>query len=149
MHLKCSSRTLRTVGAVILFAPLCGCGFGGAGAPAPTAENGRKSVEVALDAWKAGKPQGPIAGSNPAVSAIDRDWRGKQQLAGYEILREEKAGEERNAKFVVKITLAKPALTKEVTYVVVGNGPSWVFREEDYAQSINMDDGGAKRPGAR
>ena len=142
-------RAARSLGLIVFSAPLFGSGCGGASAPAPTAENGRKSVEVALSAWKAGKPQGPVAGSNPAVSAIDHDWGGKQELSAFEIVREETSRDESKTKFVVKLTMSKPAITKEVSYVVIGNGPSWVFREEDYAQSINMDDSGAKKPGGR
>jgi hypothetical protein len=129
---------------LLSLAPLGGLGCGGASAPAPTSENGRKSVSVALEAWKAGKPAGAISGSNPAVSVIDHDWGDKKVLSAFEILREETASDEQKTKFIVKLTLGKPSTTKEVAYFVIGNGPSWVFREEDYAQSINMDDGAPK-----
>ena len=142
-------RTFRwalSAGLLIGLAPVSGCGLASSGTTAatPTTQNGRKALEAALDAWKAGKPIGTVPGAEPAVNVVDRDWQAGQQLSSYEILREEPANPER--KFAVKLTTSKPTATsKEVFYVIVGNGPSWVFREEDYAQSINMDDG-ASRP---
>jgi hypothetical protein len=145
-----NSARVRAIWLIMVLIPLGAFGCGNTSAPAPTSENGRKSVEVALEAWKAGKPAGVIAGSNPSVSVTDHDWGEKQALAAFEILREEpSSADERKTKFVVKLTLGKPSTTKEVAYIVIGNGPSWVFREEDYAQSINMDDGGPKKGNKR
>jgi hypothetical protein len=134
-------RMSRALWAVLLLAPLCGCGFsGGSAATMPTVENGRKAIEVALSAWKAGKKPEPIQDSDPKIGGIiDRDWQTGEQLTSFEVLREESSSPEK--KFVVKLALAKASAPKEVNYVVIGTGPCFVFREEDYAQSINMDAG--------
>ncbi len=111
MRLHENSARLSAIKLILALAPFAGFGCGGASAPAPTSENGRKSVEVALEAWKAGKPAGAIDGSNPAVSVIDHDWGDKQVLSAFEILREETSSDEKKTKFVVKLTLGQPSST--------------------------------------
>ena len=40
---------------------------------------------------------------------------------------------------MVKLTYAAPAAEVEAVYVIVGASPIAVFREEDYARTLNMD----------
>ena len=39
----------------------------------------------------------------------------------------------------IQVTANLPAASTEATYVVVGNSPIAVFREEDYNRTLNMD----------
>jgi hypothetical protein len=62
---------------------LAGCG-GGSG-PLPSSTQARQAVEVALDAWKAGKPASSLAGREPRIEAVDFEWRAGEALTGYSL----------------------------------------------------------------
>jgi len=97
----------------------------------------RKSLETALDAWKAGKPPDAIGAAEPAISAQDTLWQSGKKLQQYEIVGPEK-GDDQNLRFRVRLTLAGETAPKEVVYVVLGKDPIWVFSEEDYGKTSGM-----------
>lgn len=87
---------------------------------------------------------GTIAGAEPAIEVVDSSWQGGRKLASFEILREE--GGEQDRRFVVRLhhpvaPREKSPEEEEVPYRVIGKGPTWVYREEDYARVLNMDNG--------
>jgi hypothetical protein len=42
-----------------------------------------------------------------------------------------------------------PGAAEDARYMVVGTGPIWVYREEDYQRMINMDNSPTTRPASR
>ena len=97
----------------------------------PKPDQARKALEAALTSWRNGDAAGAVPGSkNPRVNVMDSAWQGGQKLAGFEILREESAGQGPRI-FVVRLTPADGA-PQEVRYCVIGIDPLIVAREEDY-----------------
>ncbi len=105
----------------------------------PSDESARTALEAALSSWRDGKKPGPIAGASTSAEIHDSRWSLGDRLASYEILGEEKNGAE--MKFNVRLTLSQPAGVREVQYYVLGRDPVMIFRDEDYARNINMDNG--------
>lgn len=103
----------------------------------PAGELARKSLETALDAWKAGKALDAIGAANPAISAQDTLWQQGKKLQQYEIVGPEQ-GDDQNLRFRVRLTLVGEPAPKEIVYVVLGKDPIWVFSEEDYAKTSGM-----------
>jgi hypothetical protein len=103
----------------------------------PTADRARSALEAALTAWTEGKKPGLIAGTDPPVQAVDNDWTNGRKLAGFEILGEQPS--ESDKRFVVKLNYADAAAAVQAVYVVLGVSPVHVFREEDFARTMNMD----------
>lgn len=122
--------------APLMLLALVGCGS--SADVNPSADLARASLERALATWKEGGPPGTIAGAEPTVEVVDSAWRNGQKIEGFEIIGEEKS--ETDKRFVVRLKQPKPAEDKEVTYVVLGRGPVWVYRDEDFVRSMNMDD---------
>jgi hypothetical protein len=121
--------------AVLLPLLASGCGQGGA---MPTDQVARTSLEAALNAWRDGAKPGTIAGAQPAVQAVDTTWAKGQRLKSYEIVREESSATEK--RFTVQLLLSEPAGSLEAQYDVIGQGPVWVYRHEDYVRNMNMED---------
>jgi hypothetical protein len=123
--------------ALASFIGASGCGAGGGGV-LPSDQVARASLEAALSAWRDGKTPGTIAGVEPPLEVVDTPWRQGKKLASYEILREEPGTTEK--RFAVRLDLKEPASKQEVQYVVLGRGPVWVYRDEDYTRAMNMED---------
>jgi hypothetical protein len=122
----------------LLLLPCAGCGGANGGYDVnPPADVARAALEQSLNAWRGGGKPGTIEGASPPVQVVDSAWQGGQQLAGYEIVGEE-AGE-MDKRFTVRLSLKKAAKPKEVRYIVLGRGPVWVYRDEDYQRMLNMD----------
>lgn len=90
----------------------------------------KQALETALNAWKAGRPAGAIDGT-PQIEAYDRRWQAGDKLAGFEITGED-VNAEGHRRFNVKLTMRQPAGVVETKYVVLGENPISVHREEDY-----------------
>jgi hypothetical protein len=103
----------------------------------PGADRARAALDAALAAWKSGGKPGDIPGTDPPVQAVDNDWTNGRKLAGFEVLREEPS--ESDKRFAVRLTYAAPPATTEAVYIVLGASPIHVFRAEDYARTLNMD----------
>lgn len=136
---------IRVVLAPVFVVFSAGCGEGHA-RYTPTANEARSSLEAALTAWRAGKPYGPVD-STPPVTMVDSIWQNGQELESFEI------GDQQNAddgtkQFLVKIKLKKAKGSDEIRYVVNGRDPVWVYREDDYKRTLNMDNSpiGAPQP---
>jgi hypothetical protein len=97
----------------------------------PKPDQARKALEAALTSWKNGDAAGTVPGTkNPRVDVMDSAWQTGQKLAGFEILREESAGQGPRV-FVVRLT-PSGGTPQEVRYCVIGIDPMIVAREEDY-----------------
>lgn len=132
--------------ALVLAAGGCGNQRGSA----PSDEVARTALDAALKTWRDGGMPGAVAGTDPPVQVLDTPWAQGDRLASYEILGEEAGAAAVEKQFNVRLVLAKPERTEEVTYHVIGQGPVMVFRDEDYRRNINMEDGPKlTRPGNR
>jgi hypothetical protein len=129
--------------ALALLATCPGCGSG-AGAYTPSAQTARQSLEAALTAWQEGKPPGRIDATNPPVQVVDSAWQAGEKLSRFEVLREEESDDTKQ--FTVRLEMKTPAGQKEVHYVVHGLEPVWVYREEDFARALNMDNNPPPKP---
>jgi hypothetical protein len=126
---------------LVVVAALTGCGDSST-KHQPTASTARAALDSALTAWKSGEKPETLASKSPSVQAVDSHWRLGANLESYEILKEEPG--EGDQRFTVRLTEQSPkAKAKptplEVTYVVLGHDPIWVYRDEDYTRFVNMD----------
>ena len=101
----------------------------------PPEEAARKALTTALDAWKEGKTPDQVGAANPKIEVQDKQWSGGKKLSGYEIVGPT-TGPDQNARFQVKLTF--PDAAQEMTYVVLGKDPIWVFSEESYQRTSGM-----------
>lgn len=121
--------------AVLLAAFLCGCTGRRDSDYLPPADNARKAVQAALDAWKSGAPHAPLTGDKVAIHVYDDRWRDGKKLEKFEI--GEPAADESPPRFPVKMQLVGEAEVL-VNYLVIGIDPLNVFREEDYQKASGM-----------
>jgi hypothetical protein len=134
-----TARNLRFVSlaaALPLLGLLAGCGDGLA-RYSPTPDEARSSLEAALTAWRDGKPFGEVE-AKPPVRPVDSVWQSGQQLQSFEIGAQED-GEFGTKQFVVKLAMKNNKESREVRYIVHGRDPVWVYREEDYKRTQNME----------
>lgn len=127
---------MRRVAFGALLLSLAGCGGGGTGKFVPASATARSALETALNAWQKGDKPGQVAAGPPVIQVLDAKWGSGQKLAKYEILSEEPGDGPRW--FTVKLTLQQPPGEQTVKYVVLGNDPIWVQREEDYKKLSGM-----------
>jgi hypothetical protein len=127
----------------ILLAAGCSRGYNAT----PSAATARASLEKALAVWKEGGKPGEIAGSDPPIQVVDTPWQSGRKLDSFEVLREE-AGDP-DVRVSVLLKQADPPVEQEVQYHVIGKGPIWIYRDEDYQRLINMDNNPAPRPAPR
>src|ERR1700722_11672080 len=98
----------------------------------PSQSSARQALETALDSWKTGQAPGHIEDHKPPIEVVDSKWKDGQKLSGYEITGEE-TNSEGHHRFAVKLTV-NPGGAVQAHYVVFGQNPLWVYREEDYAK---------------
>jgi hypothetical protein len=110
----------------------------------PSDQVARTALETALNAWRDGGHPGTIAGTDPSIQAVDTAWSQGEKLAGYEIVREERAASEK--RFTVQLQMKEPAGSKEAQYDVIGRSPVWVYRHEDYVRNMNMENNPKETP---
>jgi hypothetical protein len=103
----------------------------------PKEAQSREALNTALTAWKKGENWQKIPAGSSTIEVLDNKWRAGQQLADFQILEAEPAGDGPQW-FTVKLVMKKPAGELKVRYVVVGIDPLWVYREEDYKKSSGM-----------
>lgn len=118
---------------------VCGAGCGASqdhGKFIPKEADARAALQAALDSWQQGQKPGTITVGSTTIEVVDAKWRAGQKLARYEIVTEEPGDGPRW--FSVKLSLQKPVAELVVRYVVVGNAPLWVYREEDYKKMTGM-----------
>lgn len=102
----------------------------------PPQEAARQALSTALDAWKAGKAPDQIGAAQPAIQGQDVQWSSGKKLTAYEIVGPT-TGEDQNQRFTVKLTLDGGS-PQEITYVVLGIDPIWVYSEESYKKTTGM-----------
>jgi hypothetical protein len=103
----------------------------------PKEAQSRQTLTTALTAWKNGEKWEKIPAGRSSIEVLDNKWRAGQQLADFQILEAEPAGQGPQW-FTVKLIMKKPVGELKVRYVVVGIDPLWVYREEDYKKTSGM-----------
>jgi hypothetical protein len=127
---------------------LDGCGGSPGAAYQPKQDSARKVLDDALSTWsKGGKPDQLIS-ATPPVHVADSQWTSGVALDGYEIVGTDPAVGDEPAWFKVTLKLKKPLGEKQVRYTVVGKDDLWVYRDEDYARFLNMDNNPRQSPKA-
>lgn len=114
-------RRLVLSAALPLASLLAGCGASHARFTPTTAE-AKTSLELALTAWRDGKPYGPIE-ATPPVQVADTAWQAGQQVESFEIGEEQDDGDG-TKHFVVALKMKKPPGDQSVRYYVHGRDPS-------------------------
>ena len=117
-------------------------------AHAPAASTARKALDDSLSAWQSGARPDRLAAGTPPVHPVDFQWQAGRALESYEIVADEPDPGDATKWFSVSLKLkpAKGAKAAAATsaetktrYVVLGRGPVWVYREDDYTRLLNMD----------
>ena len=107
----------------------------------------REALIAVLDAWSAGRPSDEGVGLLSDVHVVDKQRKAAQRLARYEILGEVTVDKARG--FAVRLYLENPDETPVVRFLVAGESPLWVWRQEDFEMIAHwmhpMDN--AKEPG--
>ena len=103
----------------------------------PTADVARKSLEAALTAWRDGRPIGALEGDTPPVRVVDSHWSSGEKLEAFQVLGE--GDVDGRKEFTARLTMKEPRGEKEARYIVHGRDPIWVYRGEDFARAMDMD----------
>jgi hypothetical protein len=130
-------RPARAFASTFLAGLIAGCGSGGSSGNMPTTEKARQAIESALTAWQKGQPPGLIASASPPVQVVDLAWQAGQKLGGFSIVSVDDSEDVK--KFSVKLTMKQPPGERDVRYMVLGREPVWVYRDEDFARMLNME----------
>jgi len=129
--------------ASVSLALLPGCGSDHA-RYTPTSTEARTSLETALTAWREGKPVTSID-VKPPVHVVDAAWQGGQQIESFTIGDEQDVGDG-TKQFAVKLVTKPKGSELDVKFIVHGRDPVYVFREEDYVRTLNMDNNPVSPP---
>lgn len=122
----------------------------------PGPAKARRALDLAMRAWTEGRPTGTIEPTTPRVQVVDAHRKPGQALRGYEVLAESPSAHART--FSLRLDLANPEEKIIVRFLVVGNDPVLVFRQEDYDLIMHWEhkmepeqarDGDASIPGER
>ncbi|HEV3121407.1 MAG TPA: hypothetical protein VGY53_05870, partial [Isosphaeraceae bacterium] len=95
----------------------------------PTLENAKAAVTATLSAWKEGRRGASISAKGPKVEVVDSYRKPDRPLMSFIILGPIEV--ERARCFAVRLSFANPEEEQVVRYVVFGEDPIWVFRQED------------------
>jgi hypothetical protein len=122
-------------GAMVLVFGLLGCARPGVERYIPSDDAARRALETVLTNLQRG--QSPDEGTTaPVIHLVDSRWKPGEQLAKYEITKEESV--EGHTMFSVLLVLKGGKREKLVRYVVVGRDPLYVYREEDFHSAGGM-----------
>jgi hypothetical protein len=135
------NRTARSLlwSSIATFAAGCGDGRRGpADLAAPDLESSKAALVASLDAWKAERrASGVLIGSKPSIGVVD-SARADRPLLGYELVGPLMTiGKARP--FAVRLILGEPRETVATRYLVLGQDPLWVFRQEDFERMLHWE----------
>jgi hypothetical protein len=122
---------------------LLGCGVGCARTQKsydqyiPSPLTARAALEAALSSWQGGKPPGTIETDSAVIHLVDSCRRLGQRLQSFEVLGEVPGDSPRC--FGVRLLLANPVEEQRARFIVVGPGPIWVVRHEDFVMMAHWD----------
>jgi hypothetical protein len=104
----------------------------------PPADKARDALVAALDAWKAGKECNRIVDRSPFIEVVDFYWDTGVRLTSYEIA-DEDTSEDGHHRFTVNLHVEEARSVQKVAYIVLGQNPLWVYREEDYKKTSGTE----------
>lgn len=129
MHCAYRAAAVLLIGAIV---SLAGCSRSSSTERfVPNTDSARQALQSALNAWKGGQPAGRVDGFSVPIEVVDSKWQEGQKIEGFEILSED-TNAEGHRRFNVKLTMSKGSAVVETRFVVLGQNPLWVYREEDY-----------------
>ena len=101
-------------------------------------EAAKDALVLSLRAWKSGQREtGEFLSSKPSVGVVDT-LRRLRPLIDYEVIGS--LGSMENVRpFAVRLVLDAPSETITTRYLVVGQDPIWVFRQEDYELILHWE----------
>jgi hypothetical protein len=141
-------RLVLLLGVGVSLVLVAGCGGSPAAAYKPKEDSARKALDDALTTWsKGGKPDQLTSGT-PPVHVADSQWTSGAALEGFEVVGTDPAVGDEPAWYKVVLKLKKPLGDKEVRYTVLGKDDLWVYRDEDYARFMIMDNNPRQTPKA-
>lgn len=141
--------------AIVGWLALLSGGCGSSRVHTPEGSLARAALEDSLAAWRAGDPPETLQAHTPPIHPVDAQWQAGRKLSSYEIIEELPPDAADPAlRFRVRLTAAADPKAKataapgETTteYVVLGRDPIWVYRAEDYARFLNMDNNPTPTP---
>jgi hypothetical protein len=103
----------------VALAAVAGLGCGQSLPPAADPEQARASLQVGLDAWKAGSKADALLQQTPPIRFVDGDWEKGWTLKSYKLGQEKQLGQQR--KCGVQLSLRGPkgeSATKDVHYEI-------------------------------
>jgi len=119
---------------------IAGCEATPAGAPqlpVPDVGPARLALVATLDAWKSGRRIAGSIGSKPQIGIVD-SLRAERPLIGYEVLGVLSVVDKARP-FAVRLDLDEPRESVTVRYLVMGQDPLWVFRQEDFDMMLHWE----------
>lgn len=125
------SCALRSCGAALLLAVLCGCGTGQKTAAPVDPDVARRTLDAVLLDWKNGGTPDAWQQKSPKVVVQDLDWAAGAKLVSYEVLG---PGEVRDANLYCQVKIVAASQSQKetprtVTYVVGTDPVITVFRD--------------------
>ena len=122
-------------GALVLFG--CGSPSGTPMITAPDVGPARAAIVASLDAWKSGRREGGTIGVSPAIGIVDSQ-RSERLLLDYEVVGPLTVVD--NARpFAVRLVLDAPRESVTTRYLVLGQDPLWVFRQDDFDRMLHWE----------
>jgi hypothetical protein len=126
---------------LVITALAAGCGDaqrGSADIAAPGIESSKAALVASLDAWKADRrTTGVLMGSKPSIGVVDA-LRAERPLLAYEVIGPLMVVEKARP-FAVRLVLGAPHETVTARYLVLGQDPLWVFRQEDFERMLHWE----------
>lgn len=118
-----------------------GCGHARRGSDeiaVPGLEASKAALVAALEAWKADRrASGVLIGSKPSIGIVDAA-RADRALLEYEVVGPLMVVEKARP-FAVRLVLDAPRETVTTRYLILGEDPLWVFRQEDFERMLHWE----------
>jgi hypothetical protein len=108
-------------------------GGGGCGASATPSDptEGRKALEIALNAWKGGETPGALSERTPPIHVSDGDWMSGLRLQRFHADDGKLVGSDVNYNVVLELKTAKgKVVTKDAVYSVTTQPRLLVLRQD-------------------
>jgi predicted small lipoprotein YifL len=121
----------------LLILSLAGCGGGGHERFFPSEPAARDALRQVLEQWQRGEAPAGIPTDTVRIEPVDSHRKPGQRVLQFEILGEVSGGGPKV--FVVQLGLEQPREDQTARFIVLGQDPLWVFREEDYEMITHWD----------
>jgi hypothetical protein len=127
------------VGLVAITSPACDTRSGAApGRSLPDARVARRALEDSLSAWRDSPSLQRTVSALKPVMFVDQQRQPGQELRQFSVLGETETSESYR-RYLVRLELDRPQETVRAFYYVFGQGPTWVYRAEDFDMIMHMD----------